>query len=115
MAPYILTAVFWFALLVGGAVPSAGDDDTIRLGKPDLALVVKLHIPGNEKYAAVWQTLEKLRAQGMTHWTLQAAKEGKAASAEVVAQPKTASSHVTAVVGVLLERGISRITVEVKK
>jgi hypothetical protein len=113
----VLVASLWLALLTAGARYPAGGDDSVRLApeKADLALVVNLRVPKDEKFAKVQHILDKVKEQGATHWILRASKDGEGASAEVVAQPQTPSKRVAAVVRELLDGGITRLSVEVKK
>jgi len=113
----VLVASLGLALVTAGAAYPAGGDDSVRLapGKADLALVVNLRVPKDEQIAKVMDIVEKVKERGATHWTLRASKDGDGASAEVVAQPQTPSKRVAAVVKELLDGGITKISVEVKK
>ena len=95
----------------------AGADDSVRIApeKADLALVVNLHAPKDENFAKIQNILDKLKQRGATHRTLRASKDGEGASAEVLAQPQTPSSRIADVVKELLDDGIVKISVEVKK
>jgi hypothetical protein len=112
----VLTGSLGLALLAAGVGHSADDiDPVLAPEKADLALVVNLRVPNEEKFAKVHEILDKVKAQGATHLTLRALRDGAGASAEVVAQSKTPSKRVAAVVGELLDGGIKKIFVEVKE
>jgi len=117
MIGHVLATSLGLALLVASAGSHAGADDSVRIApeKANLALVVNLRVPKNEKFAKTQNILDKVKERGATHWTLRVSKDGEGASAEVLAQPQTASSRVVGVVKELLDGGITKIAVEVKK
>lgn len=83
--------------------------------KPNLALVVNLRLPKDERFSKVQDLLNKVKARGATRLTLRVAKDGEGASAEVVAQPSTPSKNVAAVVAELLDGSVTKISVEIQK
>jgi hypothetical protein len=111
----VLTASLGLTLLAAGAGHSSGSDPVLAPEKADLALAVKLRIPGDETYEKVKDLLDKVKARGATRLSLRASKKGEGPSAEVVSHPRTPSKSVAAVVQELLDRGIRKISVEVKK
>lgn len=115
MVRCVIAASLGLALLNVGSDRPARGDDAVRLAKADPALVVNLRVSKDEEFAKVHDILEKLKKRGATSLRLRVSKAGEGASAEVVAQPKTPSKRVAAVVGELLDCGIKKISVEVKK
>ena len=117
MVRHVMAASLGLALLAVGVGYPVGADDAVRVApeKADVALVVKLRVPRDEEYAKVFDILQKVKARGAKHVSLRVSKASEGASAEVVAQSKTPSKRVAAVVAELLDCGIKKISVEVKK
>lgn len=111
----VIAASLGLALFVVGVGHPASGDDSIRIAPADRALVVNLRVPKDEEFAKILDILDKVKKRGATHWIVRASKDGEGASAEVVAQPKSPSKRVAAVVEELLDCGIKKISVEVKK
>jgi biopolymer transport protein ExbD len=82
---------------------------------PTPTIAVDLHLSRDTKYGDAFKIIDKIRKQGATRWSLRAANAGEAPSAEVVADPGTPSDRIAAVVKELLDSGVSKISVEVKK
>jgi hypothetical protein len=116
MVRRVLVASMWLLLVATWAINSAGGGDPVVLPeKADLALVVNLRVPTDLKWTKVVNILDKVKEQGASHVSVQASKEGEGVWAEVVVQPQTPPKRVAAVVGELLEGGIKKISIEVKK
>jgi hypothetical protein len=118
MVRLVLLGSLGLALLAAGVgrVARAGDQPTADpKSEATLAMAVRLRFPGDAEFAEAQKVLQKLKALGVTKLSLRVSKVGEAASAEVVAEPQTPSKRVAAVVKELLDCGITRISVEVKK
>jgi hypothetical protein len=117
MVRLVLPVSLGLALLSAAVGHLAGAEDKVEpaLGKPDLALVVNLHVNREERYAKTWETVTKVKDAGATHVTIRVCKVGEEPSAEVVAQPHMPSKRIAAVVAKLLDSGVAKISVHVKK
>ena len=119
MTQIIASAALTLGLFVSGTGPLACADraqpDTLPKAKTEPSLVVTLQAPGDTKYAEVAKILDKLKALKVTQTYLRKPEAGKGLSAEVVADPATPAKAVSAVVEGLLELGVKKIAVEVKK
>ncbi len=117
MVRRVIASLLGLFLLTAGIGHPAGGEPPVRIApdKTVLALVVKLRVPRDEPYDKVKDILDRIKTKGATHMTLRVSEASEGLSAEVVAQPKTPSKRVAAVVEELLEGGIKKISVEVKK
>ena len=74
-----------------------------------------MRFPHDAEYAECHKILSKVKARGATKLSLQATKKGEGASAEIIAEPRTPTKTVAAVVKELLDCGMTKLSVEVKK
>ena len=118
MIQLILSASLGLALLSAGAhSPAFAADEPKAEAKTatDSTLLVKLRVPRDMEFAKVQRIIRKVQALGDTKFTVRVSKEGEGISAEVEAEPRIPSKRIAAVVEVLLDGGITKISVERKK
>ena len=115
MVRCVSTASIWLVLVAACVAYAArGQAQPLVFAEPDLALAVNLRVPKEERLVKLSDIMNKAKARGATHLTMNVSSDGEGISAEVVAQPQTPSKRVAAVVGELLDCGIKKISVEVK-
>lgn len=115
---FFLSASFGLALLAFGVCPTGVADDRPKADpkeETNPALVVNLRISGEAKYADIRKLLEALKAQGATKLSLRTSDAKEGSSAELRAEALTPSKRVAAVVKELLDGGITKVSIEVKK
>jgi hypothetical protein len=118
MLRLFLSASLGLALLISGVCSSGAAKDQPGVdpkSKTNPVVVIKLRIPTEAKYVDVEKLLDKAQAQEGTKLYLEVPKDGESFSAEVVAESLTPSKRVGAVVKELLDRGITKVSIEVKK
>ena len=118
MTRLLVTAAWALALqmLVAiSAVRGGEPPDPTKPPKAKLDVTITLHFPAETPWAAAKKTLEGLEALKVKQTLVRAPKTGKGPYAEVVAAPRVRSQDVAVVVRTLLDLGMTKIAIEVKK
>src|SRR5262249_29911001 len=116
MMRILLTALLGVMLLPGGIGRSAYMGDQPE-PKPESgpSLAVGLRLSAETPYAEVKKILDSVKERGVAKVSLRLVEFGEESSATVTADAKIKPKSVAGVVEALLERGISKVAVEVKK
>jgi hypothetical protein len=116
MVRILLPALLGVALLPGGIGRSAyAGDQTDPKPEAGPSLTIELRLPADTPYVEVKKILDSAKERGVTRMSVGVAKLEKEITATVVADAKIKPRTVAGVVEALLERGIGKIAVEVKK
>ena len=83
--------------------------------KAKLDVTIRLQFSRETPYTEVKKVLDGLQPLNVKQILLRVPAEGKDPSAEVIADPAVPSTEVGTVVGRLLELGIRKVSIEVKK